>query len=556
MPKNGRRTYFEHLVEFVRFIAGKRISVMSEDKYLTNEEVNQFIEKAKAGDDVVWQKLYDNFESYVHKCAWKKLNKFDFDNRQKATMEEELFQAGWLGFLEALRNYNPGKAKFITYATKYIDGAMKKELSVQINSLGLTHCENEKIQIAKLLQKGEDEHSVDNAPAGKKYVAERRALQILYILHTLTDENHTMSKEEINQSLRLYRLAKYQNGLPPEADNTISSTMKNLMLELDPLEYKGDNESEYRITYDGYKEDRLKNNMESSGKAKPISNFAYAHLFSDEELDTLIEQVCLSNLISAQEKETLVKKLVSTASVYYKTPFLRESNIRFNPKAVHSRLDERDVNKTKELVKNIGVIQEALNNLGQIRFHFNRYNADGEMEHTSDYVHTLSPYHIVVYHENYYCIGLKQAENKSDERIWHYRVDLMSDVEIARDDDGKIIPINVCAFGGLPIANPIWNPEKYMSEHIYMAYDEPREIRIKIKNTDYTILHDWFGNHYEKISSIPDEPGYDIVRVKTSPTMIVPWALQYAGKVEILDEEIREKIREEIEKLGEKYKNS
>jgi hypothetical protein len=364
-------------------------------------------------------------------------------------MEEELFQAGWLGFADALRNYNPGKAKFITYATKYIDGEMKKELAVQMNSLGLTHCENEKIQIAKLLQKGGDEHSVDNAPAGEKYAAERRALQILYILHTLTDENHTMSKEEINQNLRLYRLAKYQNGLPPEADNTITGTMKNLMLEL----------------------------------------------------DTLIEQVCLSNLISAQEKETLVKKLVSTASAYYKTPFLRENNIRFNPKAVHTRLDERDVNKTKALVKNIGVIQEALNNLGQIRFHFNRYNADGEMEHTSDYVHTLSPYHIVVYHENYYCIGLKQAENKSDERIWHYRVDLMSDVEIARDDDGKIIPIKVSAFDGLPIANPIWNPEKYMSEHLNMAYDEPREIKIKIKNTDYTILHDWFGNHYEKLAN-------------------------------------------------------
>jgi hypothetical protein len=31
--------------------------------------------------------------------------------------------------------------------------------------------------------------------------------------------------------------------------------------------------------------------------------------------------------------------------------------------------------------------------------------------------------------------------------------------------------------------------------------------------------------------------------------------MQYAGKVEIMDEEIREKIREEIETLGEKYKN-
>jgi hypothetical protein len=85
-----------------------------------------------------------------------------------------------------------------------------------------------------------------------------------------------------------------------------------------------------------------------------------------------------------------------------------------------------------------------------------------------------------------------------------------------------------------------------------MAYDEPRKIDIKIKNTDYTILHDWFGNHYEKISS--DENGYDVVRVKTSPAMIVHWAMQYAGKVEIMDEEVREKIREEIKKLEEKYK--
>jgi hypothetical protein len=268
----------------------------------------------------------------------------------------------------------------------------------------------------------------------------------------------------------------------------------------------------------------------------------------------LIEQVCLSDLISAQEKGKLVKKLVSTASVYYKTPFWNGSNIKFNPKAVHRRLDEQNVNnRKKELVKNIGVIQEALNKLGQIRFHFNRYNAEGELEHTSEYEHTLSPYHLVVYHDNYYCIGLKQSDNKSDERIWHYRVDLMSDVEIAKDDDGKIVPIKVCAFEGLPIANSNWNPEKYMSEHLYMAYDEPREIVIKIKSTDYTILHDWFGNHYKKISSTPDEAGYDIVHVNTSPTMLVHWAMQYAGRVEILDEEVREKIRREIEKIAKKY---
>ncbi len=50
-----------------------------------------------------------------------------------------------------------------------------------------------------------------------------------------------------------------------------------------------------------------------------------------------------------------------------------------------------------------------------------------------------------------------------------------------------------------------------------------------------------------------NEIRYDIVTVRTSPYMIVHWALQYGTSVEILDEEIREKIREELKEMGEKY---
>ena len=59
----------------------------------------------------------------------------------------------------------------------------------------------------------------------------------------------------------------------------------------------------------------------------------------------------------------------------------------------------------------------------------------------------LSPYHMVVYHDNYYVIGLNQAWG--DKRVLHYRIDLMSDIEIVKDDEGKVIPIEVCAFSGL-----------------------------------------------------------------------------------------------------------
>lgn len=84
------------------------------------------------------------------------------------------------------------------------------------------------------------------------------------------------------------------------------------------------------------------------------------------------------------------------------------------------------------------------------------------------------------------------------------------------------------------------------------GYDEPRRIKIKIPKDQYTVLHDWFGDRYRKLRT-PCEEGFDYVDVVASPAMIVHWAMQYAGVVEIMDEEIREKIRGEIGKLKEKY---
>ena len=101
-----------------------------------------------------------------------------------------------------------------------------------------------------------------------------------------------------------------------------------------------------------------------------------------------------------------------------------------------------------------------------------------------------------------------------------------------------------------------------MSEHLYMAYntdhEKPRKISIKIPTGNinrYTVLFDWFGKHFEinRTATAKCEEGYEVVDVVTSPTMIVHWALQYADFCEIMDEEVRERIREEIKKLTKEY---
>ena len=549
-------------------------------EYLSEEQIRELIIKIKSGDEKAWGLVYENFRNYVHERAWQKLRGMNLKENVKCEMEQDLFQAGWKGFISALKRFDPDKGKFLTYATDDIDREISDELGFYLNPLGLKdrpqHL-NEKGKRVKTVKRvyieddkgnmipeamarslyGKSGVYIDDASEIREYSAERRVLQYLHLLKLMTDENHQLSKDKLPDYLYLYRVAKYgtkydsESGV--ESKNTITKTIEEIITELDPLEYSEDNEDEYRIKYDGYKEDRIKKKLskEKGVKADSITNFSYTHIFTNDELDRLIQLVCFSDMLDTNEKNALVEKLISTASVYYKTPFW-DNAIKFNPKAVHGRFSARRPKERIQFVHNLKTIQYAVNNLVQIGFKFNQYTEDHKMIPKSDHTHILSPYHLVVYHDNYYCIGLK----KDDKRIWHYRVDLMSDVEILKDDTGKEIPIEISAFECTPICKAYWDPEKYMSEHLNMAYDEPRDICIKIRNDDYTILHDWFGDHYEKISDAgEDDKGnkYDLVNVKTSPFMIVHWAMQYGTNVEIMDEEIRGFIRSELIKMRDMY---
>ncbi|MDD5956440.1 MAG: WYL domain-containing protein [Lachnospiraceae bacterium] len=593
--------------------------------YLTDQEIAVLINEIKIGDNAAWEKIYHNFERYIHECCWKRLRKFDMSDSVRTELEEDLYMAGWQGFVSAIKNYEPENGKLLTYATYYINGEISKELDLWLNPLGLTERPRPKkkkstetessiisrisidedggipenvLSYALMREQYSDEAEKDTSEDGNLscmleiagllkdekahkealeqlfseggisdlggYSNERSTLQILEILKQTTDEKHSVSKEELKHLLRLYRIGKYSNSTSVESYNKFNKMIAEILLELNPREYSDENDSDYRIKYDGYKEDKLnkcikRNNSSSqkveSGSAPVLNGLSYVHPFTYEETDWLIHLVSFTDMLSLEEKKRLICKIVDTASKYYTTPYWDGESLKFNPKAVHGRFTGRTTDEKAGFADNLKTLQYAVNNLGQVRFKFNRYNANHELVPTDEYVHELSPYHLVVYHDNYYCIGLK----KGDRRVWHYRVDLMSDMELILDEEGRIVPVEVTDFAGLPIFNATWDPEKYMSEHLNMAYDEPQDIRIKIRNTDYTIIHDWFGNHYEKVDEVTgkDDKGretqYDIVRVRTSPTMIVHWAMQYGSRVEIMDEEIRKSICNGIKELEKMY---
>ena len=468
-----------------------------------------------------------------------------------------LIVRGWNGISEALKTYDPEReAKFTTYAYDWIRGELIKELKQlrPVNEMRNVSFDDENKGLANkfgahdkydveesstneqfdLLKKETDEY---NKQAEELALAHRQSLQLLNILMSETDDeidknikkkakkepnkntnqkSHTLTLDSLNKILAEY------NGKTNDS-RTTSAIMRALVFEM--------NRTQNRIAYD----------KKGTGR----TNFRYIHPFTYEELDHIIEAVVFSGSIPQEEKTSLVGRLANLSSRYYETVFYnkRTGRMNMNNNAIFTRTFGSDVSK------NIRAVQEAINNKQRIAFRYNDYSADNRLVPRSK-SYELSPHQIVVYHDMYYLIG----STEGSDRLSHYRIDLMSEITPAKDGNGNIKKReSMVKFKELRDKWARWQPDKYMSEHLYMDYDSPRLIRIKIKNDQYRVLHDWFGDHFEK-SFIPcEDEGYDYVNITTSPKMIVYWAMQYSDVVEIMDKDVREKIGKEAAKLADKY---
>ena len=411
-----------------------------------------------------------------------------------------------------------------------------------------------------------------------QYIAEQRTVEVLSALKEYSDEDHPISKTEL-----LDHITTTDNPM------TLSGTIDEILVQINPTEHTEENDSEYRIKYDGYdkpfeenpliirnKINEIKKKMRHKGedtealrkeledlgvrKAPAIKGLRYIHDFDAKDMDRLIGAVALSAGIPAGDKERLISRIMDTASKYYRSPFYDRAlgTLKFNPYSEYSRLYSTSGETEKRIGENVHILQDAMRQHTKVRFRFDHYSAD-KCYVPGDRVNVITPYYIVIYNDNYYVIGAWDTGNNAV----HYRIDLMSSVEIVRDEKGDPVPMKpMSKCKDLPSRDVKWDPGKYMSEHLYMAFDtdkeKPRRISIKIpvkKINRYTILHDWFGDHFSinKTATAKCEEGYEVVDVVTSPTMLVHWAMQYADFCEILDKDVREKIREEIKKMEGKY---
>ncbi|MCM1048538.1 MAG: WYL domain-containing protein [Clostridiales bacterium] len=403
-------------------------------------------------------------------------------------------------------------------------------------------------------ESGKSEKKKVNRKARKLNATEKTILLLEYLKKS-TDENHKVKsigkiREYFNDKKINIGNNKTVNTLIKKVANAYNTNLDESLIP----------ESEWRIVFDDYSKKYGEQPIEEfEGESEEeeydtdemkIKNLYYAHEFSHEDIDALVEAVLFSRTIAAKDADRIIKTLTERfASEHY-------GNKSLGICKIHEKS-----NYDKELLRNnIKIIQQAIEKNVQIEYKFNGYSHDGKIRPMRDYIRVASPYYIVADNGKYYLL----AANDTYKNTMTIRIDLMTDVSLAVNDkkaDKKGVPrIPIDEVKGMPKS---WD-DNFSYRHIKMAYDSPERITLRVKSEkseqgkhidpDYTFLHDNFGDTYVYRGVDKQDSDYDIVEVRCSPFGIVSMAMQYAEKMEILEPAyVREMAQEKARVLCEKY---
>lgn len=368
-----------------------------------------------------------------------------------------------------------------------------------------------------------------------------RSYRILEYLKKNTDQEHKVKQSDLR---KIEYLKQYIGN-----KETFNDTIVNMANAMNSDSNERINpEEEWRIVFDAfakrYGSEGTEEEDEEGTHRMPIRGLYYHHIFSYDEINSLIEGILFSKTMTPEDGEKLIEKIESHLTT------------KFYPKGAKQicRVSEPQLTDKERIRENLKMIQQAIDKRVQISFRFYGYNRRKELEPVREEKDTVSPYYLVANGGKYYLLACKEMRINEEliRKMSIWRVDLMGEMEIPGRDEKLGIP-------GIPALKKEkvkhlpkqWSEDFHLS-HLNMAFDEPVKIRLKItrvrEKADYTFLHDWFGDTFRFVGKS------DIVEVKCSPFAMVNWALQYSDRVEVLEpESIRQQVAEKVRRLYEKY---
>lgn len=315
---------------------------------------------------------------------------------------------------------------------------------------------------------------------------------ILEILRQYTDENHSLTQQEI------IRLLKKNYDMPCDR-----RSVKANVLSLKELGYDIDMDDGYRLL---------------------------TREFEDAELRILIDSVLFSKSISTKQAKDLIDKIQGLASNY------------FNAKVSHvSNLPELNRTINKQAMYGLDTLNDAIAAKHQVSFMYNDVGTDFKLHPRWNMHYIVNPYQIVANNGRFYLICNYDKYNT----VSHFRIDKMTDV---KELETKIKPMkNVEGLeNGL-------NLPKHMAEHVYMFSGPAVPIKLETTTNVFTDIVDWFGTDAKVLEEDGDKL---VVRVNCNEEAMRYWAMQYGTCVEVLEpESLRKRLIADMKDMLKRYKD-
>lgn len=250
--------------------------------------------------------------------------------------------------------------------------------------------------------------------------------------------------------------------------------------------------------------------------------------FRDEELHYLCDVVRTTRYIPQRESEDLIRQLQSFGTESFRHREVGADRTGSWPK-------END----SEMLRNLGMIKEAIAQNHKISFDYKDYDTAGRLRKRGTVV-VATPYRMILKNGRYYLLACKDAEDF----MRTYRLDLIADVGIVEEKGTELRKVKHYEKGVIDCKTFATSP--------YMYSEEPVTVTLRVRRECLKDVVDWFGEPIRKSSG----NGTFDLDFKALPTPTLWWALQYLEAVEIIRPgELRNRITEIVHAAAEgKYR--
>ena len=308
-----------------------------------------------------------------------------------------------------------------------------------------------------------------------------------------------MSKGK-NQKLKLYRLYYY---LLRKTDENHSVTMQQIRDELEKYDITADRKS----LYNDIEETKI---LGIKVEGRQIGrNYFYKVVekhFELAELKLLVDAIQSAKFISEKKSRVLIKKLEEFASEYEEQELQRQVVMSGRVKTMN-----------ESIYYNVDEIHRAIGKNHRITFKYWKWNLNKEMELKKDgNLYDVSPWALCWDDENYYLI----AFDEKDQKIKHYRVDKMKNITMIDDmRNGRE------HFEHFDVA-------EYMKRSFGMFGGDAELVKLRVKNELVGIIIDRFG---KDVSLFPDDKEHFFVHVKVNVSnQFFAWVFGLGAGIEIM----------------------